>query len=210
MPRSVSVRPGAIGRGDMRFDQLPRSDRIEDRRDEDSRGFARGGGLGLGAIILLGLIAWALGINPLYLIGGAEILSRMGGSTTQSQPTPQSPRTQTPTDQTSEFVSAVLGSTEAQWKEMLTRGGKAYRPASLSVWSGATYSACRLARSELGALYWPRDQSGYLKPSFCKDPERRFHACDAGSRSCQFSQAYVITHEIGHHVQNRLGILPQV
>jgi uncharacterized protein len=195
----------------MRYDQLPRSDRIEDRRGEDSGQFARGGGLGIGTIIILGLIAWAIGINPLYLIGGAEVLSRIGGSKTeQSQPAPQSPRTQAPADQTSEFISAVVGSTEAQWTEIFARAGKTYRPPNLVMFSGATHSACGFAQSAMGPFYCPLDQKVYLDTSFFQDLERRFRACDAGSRGCQFSQAYVITHEIGHHVQNLLGILPQV
>src|SRR5499426_2280704 len=102
----------------MRLDELPRSDNVEDRRGAGSGGFpmGRAGGIGIGTIIILGLVGWALGINPLYLIGGAEILSRLGGSAQQSQP--QSRKTEGPSDQTREFVSAVLGSSEVQWKEI--------------------------------------------------------------------------------------------
>src|SRR5262245_33576260 len=130
----------------MRIDQLPRSDRVEDRRGRGSP-LGRAGGLGLGTIVILGLLGWALGINPLYLIGGAEVLSRMGGgSTEQSQPAPQTGEAKAPSDQTGEFVSAVLGSTEAQWTQIFARNGKTYRPPSLVMFSGATQSACGFAQ----------------------------------------------------------------
>src|SRR5271166_4804490 len=113
----------------MRLDELPRSDKVEDRRGAGSGVFrtGRAGGIGIGAIILLGLVGWALGINPLYLIGGAEILSRLGGSHHQSQPAPGNAKTEAPSDQTGEFVSAVLGSTEAQWRDIFARAGKTYQ-----------------------------------------------------------------------------------
>jgi uncharacterized protein len=78
------------------------------------------------------------------------------------------------------------------------------------MFSGATRSACGFAQSAMGPFYCPLDQKVYLDTAFFEDLQRRFRGCDVGSKSCQFSQAYVITHEIGHHVQNLLGILPQV
>jgi len=196
----------------MRLDELPRSDNVEDRRGDESGGFPMGrtGGIGIGTIILLGLIGWALGINPLYLIGGAEILSGLGGSQQQSQPAPGNAKTEAPPDQMGEFVSAVLGSTEVQWKEMFAQAGKTYEAPTLVMFSGATRSACGLAQSAMGPFYCPNDQKVYLDTAFFQDLERRFRGCDVGSKSCQFSQAYVITHEVGHHVQNLLGILPRV
>jgi len=191
----------------MRLDQLPRSDKVEDRRAE--RPWIGGGaGLGIGTIIILVLVGWALGINPLYLIGGAEILSRLGGSQEQSQP--QSRKTEGPSDQTREFVSAVLGSSEVQWKEIFARSGMVYQAPSLVMFDGGTRSACGFAQSAMGPFYCPIDQKVYLDTSFFQDLERRFRGCDVGSRSCQFAQAYVVAHEIGHHVQNLLGILPRV
>jgi uncharacterized protein len=192
----------------MRFDQLPRSDRVEDRRGQ---GFpmGRAGGVGIGTIILLVILGWALGINPLYLIGGAEILSRLGGSQ-QTQPAPENSRAGAPTDQMQQFVSSVLGSTEVQWQQIFARAGKSYQPPSLIMFSGATSSACGLAQSAMGPFYCPNDQKIYLDTAFFQDLERRFRGCDVGSKGCQFSQAYVITHEVGHHVQNLLGLLPQV
>jgi predicted metalloprotease len=193
----------------MRVDQLPRSDNVEDRR---GGGFSMGraGGIGIGTMIILGIIGWALGINPLYLIGGAEILSRLGGSQQQSQPVPTQTKAESPSDRTGEFVSAVLGSTEVQWKEIFAQAGRTYQGPTLVMFSGATRSACGIAQSAVGPFYCPNDQKVYLDTAFFQDLERRFRACDAASRGCQFSQAYVITHEIGHHVQNLLGILPQV
>src|SRR5690348_11008033 len=193
----------------MRFDQLPRSDRIEDRRGEAPRGFpmGRAGGLGIGTLLLLAAIGWVLGINPIYLIGGAELLSRVGGSQQQTQPTAAS---NPASDQAGQFVAAVLGSTEAQWKDIFAQAGRSYQPPSLVMFSGATRSACGYAQSAMGPFYCPNDQKIYLDTTFFDDLERRFGGCDVGSKACQFSQAYVITHEVGHHVQNLLGILPQV
>ena len=196
----------------MRLDELPRSDKVEDRRGDGPGGFpmGRAGGVGIGTIILLVLVGWALGINPLYLIGGAEILSGLRGSQQQSQPAPGNVRTEARSDQMSEFVSAVLGSTEVQWKEIFAQAGRTYEAPTLVMFSGATHSACGFAQSAMGPFYCPNDQKVYLDTAFFQDLERRFRGCDVGSKSCQFSQAYVITHEIGHHVQSLLGILPQV
>ena len=196
----------------MRLDELPRSDKVEDRRGDGPGGFpmGRAGGVGIGTIILLVIVGWALGINPLYLIGGAEILSGLRGSQQQSQPAPGNAKTESASDQTSEFVSAVLGSTEVQWKEIFAQAGKTYEAPTLVMFSGATRSACGFAQSAMGPFYCPNDQKVYLDTAFFQDLQRRFRGCDVGSKSCQFSQAYVITHEIGHHVQNLLGILPQV
>ena len=196
----------------MRLDELPRSDRVEDRRGDRSGGLwtRRSGGIGIGTLILLVIVGWALGINPLYLIGGAEILSSLGGSQQQSQPAPDTARREAPPDQMGEFVSAVLGSTEAQWQKIFAQSGKAYQAPTLVMFSGVTQSACGFAQSAMGPFYCPNDHKVYLDTSFFEDLERRFRACDAGSKSCQFSQAYVIAHEIGHHVQNVLGILPRV
>jgi predicted metalloprotease len=194
----------------MRFDHLPRSDRIDDRRGAGPRGLPmrRAGGIGIGTVLLLSAVAWALGINPIYLIGGAEMLSGLRGSQQEAQ-TPNSTGAGQASDQTGQFVSAVLGSTEVQWQEIFSRSGKTYQAPTLVMFSGATQSACGFAQSAMGPFYCPNDRKVYLDTTFFRDLEQRFQACD-GSRSCQFSQAYVITHEIGHHVQNLLGILPRV
>ena len=184
----------------MRLDELPTSDRIEDRR----RFPAGRAGLGIGTVVILGLIGWALGIDPRTLIGGAEILSGSGQQQTEAGPTG------TPSDQMGHFVSAILGSTEVEWKEIFAQAGKTYQPPTLVMFSGATKSACGFAQAAMGPFYCPLDQKVYLDTSFFQDLERRFRACDVGSKTCQFSQAYVIAHEIGHHVQNQLGILTKV
>jgi hypothetical protein len=190
----------------MRIDELPRSDKIEDRRGVRMRQ----GGIGLGTLIILGLIGWALGINPLLLIGGAEILT--GGG--QSQPPSYSDPSRTEkaggaSDQMKEFVSAVLGSAEVQWTELFAQANSRYQAPTLVMFSGATSSACGFAQSAMGPFYCPLDRKVYLDTSFFEDMQRRFGACDTG-KACQFSQAYVIAHEIGHHVQNLLGILPRL
>jgi predicted metalloprotease len=200
----------------MRLDQLPRSENVDDRRGgTDSGGGAiripgGRGGIGIGTLIVLALVGWFLGIDPRLLIEGTDILT--GGDRTQQQ-TPDTPDTreaQGPSDQMKEFVSAVLGSTEAQWGKIFKAAGRTYEPPTLVMFPGATRSSCGFAQSAMGPFYCPLDRKVYLDTSFFRDLERRFAACDAGSKACQFSQAYVITHEVGHHVQNLLGILPQV
>lgn len=193
----------------MRLDQLPRSDNVEDRRGQGGGFRVPGGrgGLGIGTVIVLGLLAWGLGIDPRLLIDGAEIFS--GGDSSQ-QPSNEPTRAGAPSDQAGQFVSAVLGSTEAQWQKIFAQAGKQYEAPTLVMFSGATRSACGSAQSAMGPFYCPNDRKVYLDTSFFQDLERRFRACDAGSKSCQFSQAYVIAHEVGHHVQNLLGILPKV
>jgi uncharacterized protein len=193
----------------MRLDQLPRSDNVEDRRGQGGGFRVPGGrgGLGIGTVVVLGLLAWALGIDPRLLIDGAEIFS--GGDRSQQQSSEET-RAGAPSDQAGQFVSAVLGSTEAQWQKMFAQAGKEYEAPTLVMFSGATRSACGFAQSAMGPFYCPNDRKVYLDTSFFQDLERRFRACDAGSKSCQFSQAYVIAHEVRHHVQNLLGILPKV
>src|SRR5262245_45648321 len=155
----------------MRYDQLPQSDRVEDRRGQGSRGFpgGRAGGIGIGTIIVLAVLGWVLGINPLYLIGGAEILSGLGGSSQQSQPAPANPEAKAPSDQMQQFIRAVLGSTEVQWQEIFARSGKTYRPPTLVMFSGATRSACGSAQSAMGPFYCPIDQKVYLDTSFFEE-----------------------------------------
>ncbi|HEY5609105.1 MAG TPA: neutral zinc metallopeptidase [Alphaproteobacteria bacterium] len=204
----------------MRWDDLPQSDNVEDRRGDSGYGGGGGpggglpmgaGGLGIGGVVVLGLIGWALGIDPRLLIGGAEVL-------TGNQPHYQQPyqppgqntarRTGPPTDKMGRFVSAVLGSTEVQWKDIFSKQGQTYRAPRLVMFSRATRSACGAAQSAMGPFYCPRDREVYLDTAFFGDLERRFRGCSG--KACEFAQAYVIAHEVGHHVQNLLGILPKV
>jgi predicted metalloprotease len=159
-------------------------------------------------IVVLGLIGWALGIDPRLLIGGAEMMSR--NDPQQQSDAGSTTRTGLPSDEMGQFVSAVLGSTEAQWKEIFAQAGKSYEPPTLVMFSEATRSGCGSAQAAMGPFYCPIDHKVYLDTSFFQDLQRRFRACDVGSKTCQFSEAYVIAHEIGHHVQNLLGLLPQV
>jgi predicted metalloprotease len=201
----------------MRLDEMPRSDNVEDRRGDTGGGGFRvpggRGGLGIGTIVVLGLVGYWLGIDPSLLIGGAEILS--GGGSSQQDSYPGSgngageARTGAPSDQMGQFVSAVLGGTETQWQKIFAQYGKTYETPTLVMFSGATRSGCGFAQSAMGPFYCPNDRKVYLDTSFFQDLERRFRACDVGSKACQFSQAYVIAHEVGHHVQNLLGILPK-
>jgi predicted metalloprotease len=200
----------------MRLDDLPESGNVEDRRGEGGFGGGGGGfgipmgggGLGIGAIVVLGLVGWALGIDPSILIGGAEILTSPNQSQVQAPSTAR--RTGTPQDDMGRFVSKVLGSTEAQWKQVFAKDGKTYRAPVLVLYKGRTQASCGgVAQSAMGPFYCPSDQKVYLDTSFFDQIATRFRGCDVGSKTCQFSQAYVIAHEIGHHVQNLLGILPK-
>jgi uncharacterized protein len=203
----------------MRWEDLPESQNVEDRRDENGGGFDGGsfggggrfggipggaGGLSIGAILVIGLIGWATGIDPSLLIGGAEMLSR---NPPHTQPQQQR-RTGTPTDRTGRFVARVLGSTEAVWKDEFASSGARYRAPVLVLYRGVTDARCgSRAMAAMGPFYCPVDRKIYLDTSFFTLIERRFRGCDAGSPSCQFAQAYVIAHEVGHHVQNLRGIL---
>jgi predicted metalloprotease len=189
----------------MRLDELPKSARIEDRRGVT---VARGG-IGIGTVVVLGLIGWALGIDPRLLIGGAEMMSRSGGPQQQADAGSRT-SSGSPADTMGQFVSAVLGSTETVWTDIFGQSGRTYKAPTLVMFSGATQSGCGFAKSAMGPFYCPLDQKVYLDTSFFQDLEGRLGACQVGSKTCQFSQAYVIAHEIGHHVQNLLGVLPKV
>ncbi len=181
----------------MRDDDLRASSNIEDRR---GRGGAVKGGLGIGAILVLTLIGWATGIDPRMLIGGAELVTGGGGGG-QSMPAQQG----TPTDETGLFVARVLGETEDVWSQILPeQADMQYRKPVLVLFSGVTQSGCGTAQSAMGPFYCPNDQKLYLDTSFFQDMERRLGGGGA------FPDAYVIAHEVGHHVQNLLGLLAKV
>jgi len=202
----------------MRWEDLPQSDNVEDRRGDGGYGGGGGGGfpmggggLGIGTILVLGLLGWALGIDPRILIGGADIImgDRGGPAIEQRAPSqrdasrPSAP----PTDQSGDFIAAILGNTEDVWSEIFKQNGETYRAPKLRIFSGATRSACGPAQSAMGPFYCPLDQRIYIDTSFFRDLERRFRGCSGDA--CKFAQAYVIAHEVGHHVQNLLGILPR-
>jgi uncharacterized protein len=227
--RNCRVHPGfrhdqARRSESMRWEDLEQSSNIEDRRGEDGYvaggggggGFGGfpigGGGLGLGTIAVIALVGWGVfGINPLQMIG---MLSGGGYQQPYQQQRPANlpaRHTGTPTDgQFGNFVSRILGSTEVQWKDIFTKDGLTYKAPILVMYTRSTDAKCGSggARSAMGPFYCPTDHRVYLDTSFFREIETRFHGCTG--RACEFSQAYVIAHEVGHHVQNLLGILPQV
>jgi uncharacterized protein len=194
----------------MRTDDFRPSDNVEDDRGgSSSRGGMPGGagGLGIGTVIVIGLISWYFGIDPSVLLNGAQILS--GGGTTQQSDRAPPTQSGTPQDATGRFVALVLGSTEDVWTEAFASSNKTYHPPKLRLYSGSEPGGCGTAKSAMGPFYCPRDQRIYLDTSFFQDMQTKFGAC-SNSKACQFSEAYVIAHEVGHHVQDELGILPRV
>jgi hypothetical protein len=194
----------------MRTDDFRPSDNVEDDRGGGgSRGGMPGGagGLGVGTVIIIGLISWYFGIDPSVLLNGAQMLS--GGDSSQQSSQAPPVTAGTPTDTTGRFVALVLGDTEDRWTEIFTASGHTYHPPKLRLFSGAEHGGCGLAQSAMGPFYCPSDQRIYLDTSFFDDLQHKFGGC-ANSNACKFSEAYVIAHEVGHHVQDELGILPRV
>jgi len=181
----------------MRYDDLRESSNIEDRRGMS--GVARGG-IGIGAAIVLTLLGWATGIDPSVLLGEAERVTG-GGQTYQSQQGRQG----APTDQIGNFVARVLGETEDVWTEILpAQAGRQYRKPVLVLYSGITSSGCGTAQSAMGPFYCPVDRKLYLDISFFQDMRSKL----GGGGT--FAYAYVIAHEVAHHIQNLTGLLPKV
>lgn len=202
----------------MRWEDARRSDNIEDRRGEDYADAGGGGGpmmggaghLGLGTMIVLGVIAYALGIDPRILIGGAEMFNnfRGGGQIAeqqQAQPQPQARHTGAPSDQIGQFVAAIVGMNEDVWSQILPQQkGIKFTPAPLVLFNGATRSGCGSAQSAMGPFYCPIDKKIYLDTSFFRDMKQRFGG------GGDFAYAYVISHEMGHHIEDLLGTLSKV
>ena len=189
----------------MRLDDVQESDQIEDRRGSGGMGGLPGGtgGLGIGTVLILGVIGWALGINPAVLIGGAEMVQGMrnGG---QQQVSRQS-QTGSPTDNMGQFVGKILGQTEKVWSDVLPQQANVtYTKPQLVLFDGATRSGCGTAQSAMGPFYCPLDRKVYLDTSFFREMQQKLGG------GGDFAYAYVIAHEVGHHVQNLLGILPKV
>ena len=185
------------------------SDNIEDRRgggdDGGSPGLGGvlggGGHLGLGAIVVLGIIGYALGIDPRVLISGAEMLQG-GGAQQAAVPARRAPP---PNDQMSRFVSSVLAENEDVWSKILPEQKNIrYVKPKLVLFSGRTESGCGSAQAAMGPFYCPEDQKVYLDTSFFADMKSKYGG------GGDFAYAYVIAHEIGHHIENQLGILPKV
>jgi uncharacterized protein len=188
----------------VREDDLRESQNIDDRRGQGGgTGFSvGGGGLGIGTIVVLGLLSWALGINPAVLINGAQMVAGgNNGPYSQSQPR----QTGAPSDRTGVFVAKILGETEDVWSQVLpAQAGRPYAKPILVLYAGATGSACGTAQTATGPFYCPNDRRVYLDTAFFHDMKVRFGG------GGDFAYAYVIAHEVGHHVQNLLGLLAKV
>lgn len=171
------------------------------------RGMA-GGGIG---VILIAVVAMFLGIDPsmvLGLLGGGGAGPQVSQQAPHTQPSPQAPA-QRPQqgsqgDQMAKFVSVVLADTEDTWTGLFKQNGKQYQLPKLVLFRGAVQSACGRAESAMGPFYCPGDQKVYIDLAFFDDLQRRFQAPG------EFARAYVIAHEVGHHVQNLLGIADKI
>ncbi len=190
----------------MRLDDQRESDNLEDRRG-DGGGMGGGGGLrlgggrlGLGTIAIALVASYFLGINPMTVL---SMLSGGGGMPAVEHSAP--PAHKPPADdQMAKFVSKVLASTEDTWTDVFRANGKRYVEPKLVLFSGMTPTACGTGQAAMGPFYCPGDQKVYIDLSFYRDLKDRFKAPG------EFAQAYVIAHEVGHHVQNQLGIADQV
>src|SRR5215813_13795092 len=203
----------------MRYDDFRRSDDIEDRRGDDGGGFGGGGGfgipmggggLGIGTIIVLGLIGYAFGIDPRILIGGAEILTGGGQSSTYQTDRPSGQRkTGAPSDEMGSMIAGILGEIDDRWNEQFSASGRNYVGPKVVLFRNATNGGrCGMAQSAMGPFYCPPDQKIFLDTGFFREVETRFRGCSGSA--CKFTAAYIIAHEAGHHVQNLLGIIPRV
>ena len=180
----------------MRWQDGRRSTNVEDRRGSRMPGRVKGGSIG---ILLLALVGMYFGIDP-------SIILNMGESVQVSQPGQSgAPVEQTEEDrQLAEFVSVVLADTEDVWKEQFRAAGQTYAEPNLVLFSGAVQSACGFAEAAMGPFYCPGDGKVYIDLSFYRELKRNMNAPG------DFAQAYVIAHEVGHHVQNLLGLSRQM
>jgi predicted metalloprotease len=178
----------------MRWERGRRSDNIEDRRGMRVSGRGLAGG-GIGAIVLA-LVAMYFGVDP------AVVLNQVGNQAPAQQ---EQPATFSPEEERlKEFMSVVLADTEDVWGTLFRGSGQTYQPPKLVLFSGAVESACGFAEAAMGPFYCPADQKLYLDMSFFNELAQRHDAPG------DFAQAYVVAHEVGHHVQTLLGVSEQV
>lgn len=175
----------------MRWRGARKSKNIEDRRGMSTGGIAMGGGIGTIILVLVGLY---FGIDITPLLGGGSSNVSGGGQA------PVDPRQ----NEMAEMVSVVMADTEDVWNEVFQRNGATYREPTLVLFTGRTQSACGMGQAAMGPFYCPADQKAYIDLSFYDQLRTRLGAPG------DFAQAYVIAHEVGHHVQNLLGISDQV
>ena len=178
----------------MRLEDQRESDNVEDRRGS---GMAVGrGGLGIGGLVLALVIGYFFGIDPSALIGALDQGAAPAANVTASKPPAD--------DAAARFVSKVLSSTEDTWRDAFRQAGREYEDPKLVLFTGATPTACGTGQSAMGPFYCPLDRKVYIDLAFYRDLRERFAAPG------EFAQAYVIAHEVGHHVQNQLGISERV
>src|SRR3982751_5294322 len=162
---------------------------------EDRRGIGMvGGGIGVGGIVVA-VIAYFLGFDP----GTALQVGQQVSNSTRSES--GEARRGTPEDQMGQFVSKVLGSTEDVWGRIFEQSGAPYRAPTLVLYDGQTRTSCGVGQAAMGPFYCPNDEKLYIDLSFYRDLQSRFHAPG------DFAQAYVIAHEVGHHVQKQFGTM---
>jgi predicted metalloprotease len=178
----------------MRWQDLRKSGNVEDRRGMSGGGKVAIGGLGVVIVVVLGLLT---GQDPGQIM---ENLQNTQG-VEQSQSGPVGPRAD---DKTAEFIGKVLGSTEDVWGQIYAENDAQYQQPTLQIFEGATQGACGSASSAMGPFYCPADQKVYIDLQFCNELRDKFKAPG------EFAVAYVVAHEVGHHVQNLMGITEQV
>jgi predicted metalloprotease len=182
----------------MRWRDYGQSSNVEDRRGLGGRGIAVGGG-GIGVLVLI-LVAWLCGFDPRPLLEGLP-----AEDVTQQQPGAASNSTNRPPDENRQFVGAVMKMTEDTWGEILPQQARVrYRQPKLVLFDGQTRSACGYGEAAMGPFYCPGDENLYLDFSFFRELQHEFKAPG------DFARAYVIAHEVGHHVQNILGTMDRV
>ena len=177
----------------MRLGGSRRSTNVEDYRS--SPGGRPGLKFGLGTIVVL-VVGYFLGINPLTMLG---LMNNMQGTAPDS-----APASAPPTDHDSDLVRAVLGETEDTWGAIFRQGGAQYPPPTLALFRGSIQSACGFASAASGPFYCPGDRKVYIDLAFYDELAQQFQAPG------DFAQAYVLAHEVGHHVQNLLGTLDKI
>ncbi|MDP3089136.1 MAG: neutral zinc metallopeptidase [Nitrospira sp.] len=181
----------------MRWEGQRESSNIEDRRGMSPARVGSVGGLGIGGIVLVLAVSYFTGTNPLTLI---NMLSGVQSMTESSGPAETGP-TGPPSDQLGKFASVVLADTETTWKQLL---GADYKEPRLVLFSGSVRSACGTTSSAVGPFYCPGDHKVYLDLTFFNEMAQRLGAPG------DFAQAYVIAHEVGHHVQNLTGVTEKI
>jgi predicted metalloprotease len=188
----------------MRWEDMRESENVEERSGGSGIGFGGPVRLGGGAIIIIIVISLLFGKNPLDVLA---LLSGGGGPSVQTeavQPPVPKPAPQQPADPQREFVARVLGDTEDVWDGIFRQLGSRYQRPKLVLFHGQVGSACGLSSAAVGPFYCPSDRDVYLDLSFFQELSQRFGAPG------DFARAYVIAHEVGHHVQNQLGLMEEM